>query len=466
MKSIYDIIKEGLFDIDDNVDRIDRAIAADWIEQHCTGDFKIKEKKSTLGPTIVGNLILDKYDGETIPVSIWSLKKGSLYITNCPRLKTIKGFFGDRPMSIDGGLYIENCPNLESLEGCPPIVDEFSLINCKRIKSLVGAPEHVFGNCYIMKNGKKFKEDEIKAAIQTHARIDCNEEEIEANLNEAFTEPHLLKLSQHLKDNGTSFKQLIASRREIAFDKITSKDVKTYPFGNDEAIKACNKIISGKTSGFIILLNSKGEYTDMIFGKTMVNLIPGYNFGRKSVDCPSREILDDCKRAGERVVFYTTIDFNTSKIKLDRRESREGMITNTPEQNETIAKENMRRYKKLAAQMRANKDNDFEKLDDAVEDIIMRVVKACRMAHRDPNKFSKYTISALNLMVYDQTRYSNGKSYGQDGLLVVYDRYTDCMTSVKQGTAYAYEVDNLPKYKKAIEDRVAEIDKKLKELGV
>jgi hypothetical protein len=116
--------------------------------------------------------------------------------------------------------------------------------------------------------------------------------------------------------------------------------------------------------------------------------------------------------------------------------------------------------------MRANKDNDFEKLDDAVEDIIMRVVKACRMAHRDPNKFSKYTISALNLMVYDQTRYSNGKSYGSDGLLVVYDRYTDCMTSVKQGTAYAYEVDNLPKYKKAIEDKVAEIDKKLKELGV
>ena len=466
MKSIYDIIKEGLFDIDDNVDRIDRAIAADWIEQHCTGDFKIKEKKSTLGPTIVGNLILDKYDGETIPVSIWALKKGSLYITNCPRLKTIKGFFGDRPMSIDGGLFIENCPNLESLEGCPPIVDEFSLIGCKRIRSLVGAPEHVFGNCYIMKNGKKFKDEEIKAAIETHARIDCNEEAIEANLNEAFTEPHLLKLSQHLKDNGASFKQLIGSKREIAFDKITSKDVKTYPFGNEDAIKACNKIVSGKMGGFIVLLNSKGEYTDMIFGKTSINLIPGYNFGRKSIDCPSRELLDDCKRAGERVVFYTTMDLSTSKLKYDRKESREGMITNTPEQNEEIAKSNMKRYKKLAAQMKVNKDNDFEKLDDAVEDILMRLVKASRLAHRNPDKYDNWTISALNAMVYDQTRYNQGKSWGEDGLLIMYNRYTDCMMSVKKGKAYEYEINNLPRYKKAIEDKIAEIDKKMKEFGV
>ena len=40
------------------------------------------------------------------------------------------------------------------------------------------------------------------------------------------------------------------------------------------------------------------------------------------------------------------------------------------------------------------------------------------------------------------------------------------MMSVKKGNAYEFEINNLPRYKKAIEDKIAEIDKKMKEFGV
>jgi hypothetical protein len=349
MKDLFDSIKESLLDdTDDFLSKMHKVVGGAWFEKNAKGNFKIKDKKSAIGCTIVGDIIFDKFDGEEIPVQAWKVQKGSVYFTNCPNLKSVRGFFGEYPGTLDGGLFIENCPNLESLDGCPTVVGDFSCVNNRKIKSLEGAPKHVFGNCYIMKNGKKFTEEYIRSMIEVTDRIDCNEEDIEANLNEAFIEPHLLKLAEYLKTQKSNFNRLFGDRAGIAFDKITSKDVQTfrYPRNIDDGVKAANQIISGKVSGFVVILDKQDRFEMLIYGKNYINLSSGYSFGRHGC-AKSTELLDICRHAGEIMVFRLTQDFQTWGLQSDRRASREGMITNTEDQNRKIAKENIERYKKI-----------------------------------------------------------------------------------------------------------------------
>lgn len=81
MKSIYDIIKEGLLDDEDVwMDRIEKNVYGTWLEKNAQGNFKIKNKKSSLGPTLVGKVIIDGFQGETLPIQIWTIKGDSPYL--------------------------------------------------------------------------------------------------------------------------------------------------------------------------------------------------------------------------------------------------------------------------------------------------------------------------------------------------------------------------------------------------
>lgn len=468
MKSIYNIIKEGLMDDDDVLLRkTDKALAGDWLKANTKGTFTIKDKKSILGCTIVGDVIFDGYEGEDIPVSCWTVK-GNVYFVNCPNLKTIDGFISGKT-SIDGGLYIENCPSLESLKGCPKLVNYFSCIGNRKIKSLEGAPEHVFGNCYIMKNGKKFTEEQIRKAIEVTNRVDCSEEEELATINEALIEPHLLKLADYLKDSSLKFKRLFASYGFTAWDKVTSKDVivYTWPNINEKAIKDCRVIISGKADGFIILMDKEGNYTYTISSsKQLTNIKKGsYNFGSTYYRVPSTELVNDCKNAHEIIIIKTARLSAWDKVN-DRKNAKDGMIYNTDRQNAEIAKSNVERYKKIVAKMKAERDTEYIKLDEQVQDIVMRVLKASQMAHRDPNKFGVYTISELNDLLYDETRYDRGRSYGRTGLLRIYYTYTRYFTEVKKGNAESYYRDYLKKSETSLKEKIKEVDGKLKNLGL
>lgn len=470
MKDLFDSIKESLLDdTDDVLDRMDKVVGGAWFEKNAKGNFKIKDKKSSIGCTIVGDIVFDKYDGEEIPVSVWKIQKGSVYFTNCPNLKSVRGFFGEYPGTLDGGLFIENCPNLESLDGCPAVVSDFSCIGNRKIKSLEGAPKHVFGNCYVMKNGKRFSEEYIRSLIEVTDRIDCNEDAEEANITEAFTEPHLLKLAEYIKSQNSSFRRLFGDNAGVALDKITSKDVQTfrYPRNIEDGVKAANKIISGKADGFIVLLNKQDEFSSLIYGKHYISLYSGYGFGR-SYSKKSTELLDMCKRAGEIMVFILTQDFQTWKLRSDRREARAGMITNTEDQNRRIARENIERYKKIVAQNKANRDKDFEEIDKQIENIIMRVLKASQISHRDPSKISAIQVQRLNEWIYDEIQFnrSTHKSYGKTGLLRLYNKFTDYLADVKKGNAYDFQIEGLQKVKVEIADTIKKIDEELKALGL
>lgn len=468
MKDLFDSIKESLLDdTDDFLNKMDKVVGAAWLEKNATGDYKIKDKKSTLGLTITGRLIIDGFTGETIPVTIWSVKKGDVYIVNCPNLKTINGLFTERPLSLDGGLYIENCPKLMSLEGCPPIVDSFSCVGNRSIKSLVGAPEHVFGNCHIMKNGKKFTEEQIKAVMEVTKRINCNDEDEIANITEALTEPHLLKLAEYLKTKNRSFRGIFGN--DYAWDKITSKDVLSFEHGfTDEAKKACNMILYSRKNGMIVTFDRNGNYRDIFKGKYHYDISDSsYRFGLNG-NMTTNEILDELKYASEIIVIYFTHAMTTYDLQRDRRASREGMITNTEWQNREIARENIKRYKKIVAQNRANRDKDYEEIDKQVESIILRVLKASQISHRDPNKISAIQVQRLNEWIYDEVRYSSSThtSYGKTGLLRLYNTFTDYLADVKKGSSYTFQIEGLEKVKVEIKDTIKKIDEELKSLGL
>ena len=470
MKDLFKSIKESLLDdTDEFLDKMDKVVGGAWFEKNAKGNFKIKDKKSSIGCTIVGDIVFDKYDGEEIPVSVWKVQKGSVYFTNCPNLKSVRGFFGEYPGTLDGGLFIENCPNLKSLDGCPTVVGDFSCIGNRKIKSLEGAPKHVFGNCYVMKNGKRFSEEYIRSLIEVTDRIDCNENTEEANIIEAFTEPHLLKLAEYVKSQKSSFRRLFGDEVGAALDKITSKDVQTfrYPRNIEDGVKAANQIISGRASGFIVLLDKQDKFSYIIRGKRYINLYSGYNFGYQR-SSKSTELIDMCKRAGEIMVFRLTKDFQTWELRSDRREARAGMIENTEDQNRKIAKENIERYRKIVAQNRANRDKDFEEIDKQVESIIMRVLKASQISHRDPNKISAGQVRNLNEWIYDEVHYSSSThtSYGKTGLLRLYNRFTDYLADVKKGAKYSFQIEELQKVKVQIKDTIKKIDEELTSLGL
>ena len=255
----------------------------------------------------------------------------------------------------------------------------------------------------------------------------------------------------------------------MLLDKITSKDVEVYrwPKNIDAGVKAANQIISGRKNGFVVLMNDKNEYEFIIYGKTRINMDKWSYFGSKSNGVPSTELINQCKKAHEIIVFYSK-GFSSSDLKYERITARNGMIKNTEDQNRQIARENVERYKKLAAQMRANKDKDFEEIDRQVEDIIMRVLKASQMSHRNPDKIDSYKIRSLNEWIYDERRWDsrNHKEYGKDGLLRVYSKYTEYFQDVRKGNAYNFQIDGLKSCKEKLIDIIKKIDNELKSLGL
>ena len=102
----------------------------------------------------------------------------------------------------------------------------------------------------------------------------------------------------------------------------------------------------------------------------------------------------------------------------------------------------------MVAKIRAErKDDEFQKLDQEVEDIVNAVLKVCREARRDPDKWKPYDITDLNRLIYGEyhSNYSNGRVNvtSQDGVLSLYDKFVRDYMSVKKGetSRYSYSTD-------------------------
>ena len=461
MKNLYESLLDDFEQLEKNQDA---SIAKQWLADNLKGKYKMVILKNGQ-LKIWGDVVLKDYKGDFIPIKI-AFMQGDFKIEKCPNLTSIDGLFVDL-MTIEGDLSINNCEKLTSLKGCPMIVHgSFSLTGNTSLRSLEGAPEIVHGTTYVMKNGKKFKEDTIKQYIKIPQRIVCSieGEDVlnEGMINEALNEPHLLELMDQLKKNNPKFnvKNLIFDWITIPWDEIDSSNVKECTKMDAKEKAKARNIISGRDDirGIILLRNSKDEYTHIIHKKEIISLNPDayrYSWGPSWSDEKPTELMYYVERADSMVII--SWDWNMSNkrytTRRDRVNARSGMVHNTPEYYESVARENMERYKKIIAQNRANRMNDseFDKIDADVEAIVQKTLqltieyrKNAKTGDKTQGIWDADRIENLNRDIYDKKVYvgynrgNNGYS-GNNGLLVLYAEFNRCYVRFKADGDVYYE---------------------------
>ena len=459
---IYESILDDIEDIDKSTEN---SIKSSWFEQYATGKFKVKTTKS--GTKITGDMIIKGFDGEEFPGFDVTEFNGNLTIEKCPNLKTMQGFFLDKKTSymatysIEGDLIINNCPKLTELNCPSTIKGDFHVVGNSSLKSLQNGPEMVYGNAYIMKNGKKFTEEQIKAAIPYIGDfVFCSEDEEYANvseseeLNEALNNPYLLMLAKQIKDNGGKFKAIFGGV-EVAWDEVDSSHIKHYSWRfkspSDKDLKAARQIISGKGFGYIVLYqyeDNKIVFTKIINdNKEFLNINRDLDIYVQFKDAKSTELIEMVigkrysKTDGMIIIDASRYDkeLSTSKKTAARYQSRQGIVQNTPEYYRKVARENMERYKKIIQANRANRSTgEVERVQKKVNDFLQRVMKASEVVMKNPLKYAEelYALEHLNEKAYNKVSYDRGKSYGDDGVLVLFNRYMDVWGRAAGGKTY------------------------------
>ena len=154
MISLYSYINEGIFDVDDNIENIDKSIK-DQIKQFLKDNFKgassckISHKPNTDGKYEVSSSKNIKAKNEKITsltnnMFIWTNVDGNFYCGWCESLASLEG----APKEVGGDFYCSDCNSLTSLKGAPKEVGgDFKCWMCDSLTSLEGAPEKV-GNFY------------------------------------------------------------------------------------------------------------------------------------------------------------------------------------------------------------------------------------------------------------------------------------------------------------------------------
>lgn len=474
MKHINDILNESL--LDDNLETsTDIAVTKIWVEQYVKCDGKIMFLKNG-AIKFTGDTLIKGFDGEAFPSSfIVSEVNGDFKIEKCNNIKNINGLF-KAYSDVNGDFVISNCQKLESVMGGPMTVKgSLSFTGNKSLKSLEGMPMFVYETIYIMKNGKRFTEKDVQKYVQVPQRIVCSvEEEVnESMINEALNEPHLLELVKQLKDNGRSVINYLRPLT-VELDQLDSSNVKEFVKVDTKAIKAASEIVRGvSTFGFVILVNHDNEYVAIINQNKFCQPIKKswtpmgyYNFDTGFLSYT--ECMNNIKNSYSIIVVKWDLEAHNGFFakRADRRLSKTGMILNTASQNEEIAKANRERYIKLAAQMKTQRDRDFEKIDEEVEKVINEVLKVSQKAKRNPEKYDSFQVKRLNAMIYGEQQWVGFKSSksgysGEDGLLVIYARFTESYMDVVKNGGANYDRANINKLKTLIKEKLDKIKNRL-----
>lgn len=492
MKHLQNIISESILDIENNFDNVDKLIIKRWVEEHvkCNGNIQyLKNGSIKFG----GDVIIKGFDGDSIPnyITIANVN-GDFKIEKCPNLIKLENLFAEYA-EVKGEYVVANCPKLESLIGGPYKVGQnMSITSNPSLKSLEGCPMFVYDKVYIMKNGKHFKKEYIKSfiTIKLEQDIFCGFDDEEANvvesetINEALNEPHLLQLAKQLKEKpvlrghniGSNFNAIFGhhtgesrnkpgrnTRFEVPLDQLDSSNVKEYNKIDDKVDKAIRSVISKSGAmGMVLCKNFDGEYIFAFNHHKQYHLL-SLNWGNKyqwHTPVGAREgwfaldytqVMNMIHQYADSCVIVTWGNEEWNEYirkRSNRSTARQGMIENTPEQNEKIAQENRNRYKAMANKIRAErKSNEFNELDQEVENIVNDVLKICREARRNPDKWKSYEISELNKMIYGeyQSNFSNGKLYvlSLDGVLVLYNKFINEYATVQKGELPRYDIGGL-----------------------
>lgn len=479
MRHINDTLRESL--LDDNLESsVDTQMLGEWIKQNISGKYKVIALKDGTFK-FWGDVLIKKYDGEAFPDNfIISSMQGDFKIEKCPNLKHIRGLFKSFS-DVDGDYSVSNCPKLESVEGGPMAVKgTLSFTGNSSLKTLDGMPQFIYETIYIMKNGKRFSQKDIESHVLVPQRIVCSvEEELnESVVNEALNEPHLLELVKQLKANGRLVKRYLDLRR-VKLDELDSSNVKEYTKIDAKATKAASEVVRGTgiadNFGFVILVNSNHEF--LCFIDSNKNCLPikqgwkpskYWEFSEYGSQLSYTDIMNEIKYHAYSliVVKWGFEEYNAAnQLQSNRKAAKEGMILNDAKQNEEIAKQNVQRYKALIAQMKVQKDKEFEEIDAAVEQVVMDALKISQQAKRNPEKYRPYQVRLLNEKIYGEEHYTGynartGKStMGDNGLLLAYTRYTESYMDVAKNGGDEWDRRSLKNTAKEIWEMIKNIQR-------
>lgn len=492
MKNFKDIL-ESIFDIADDTS-INKVAIASWIEEYARGDFKIRETNK--GITINGDIRFKNAD--VFPgLNIYNVI-GNVYIEKCD-LTDLSGIFSEIS-SIKGGLMITGCPNFVSLKGCPEHLKKLEVINCKNFKSLEYLPKFV-DNVKISGCGKRFKEQQIRARTGEWCNIMCSEEPEDANINEAFQDPVLSKLNDALKKWKKGTVDSLIKDSQLRLSELTSFDREEYDIYTDnekEWCKSINKFVRNSmkiTSGFVIGYDSKKKEvkffaTGSWYSKKMWLVITRMNsntwtediapgmisswFSRNHLSSEDVDTLyiytSDRTRDDEDSAFKGRV-----RLQNDRYNSRKGMIMLDEDSLKEIARENTKKYRAAAAQLRALRESDkYKDLANKIENLITRFGKCMSKYITDTNwgYRNRYTIDSLIENMTEEKKYVKGRTYKDSyytdsSVIDVYRKFAKRVVELANNDTYSptYAEQEIEQMRKELDKYIGRVEDKLSQLG-
>lgn len=276
------------------------------------------------------------------------------------------------------------------------------------------------------------------------------------------------------------------TRYQYTWDKITDDMVQTFDPHSKEGNKLYSRLCSNRSNsiqGICIFETEESDYNGIktkysgmivhIYDAIMYQSLLNESYRQKFRPTEAFELLARCNKIH---IIELTEQLSTSKIRGERSSAQNGMINpGDKAQYAQIAAKNMERYKKLAAKLKIEREM-HDDIPDKVMEAVKKVMDLSVDASKNPMKYIgiEYHVQKLIELVGDKQTSSTYRgrtsTYGVNGLMYYFSSYIKSKIEVSSGNSYGFERDtyknskaSLLKLIKMIDEKLAEIDKKLKE---
>lgn len=439
MKSLYEsLLDDGVFS------DIETTIISDWMDTYCSGGYKTKTLKD--GSLKISGTLIIKNAKDIPPIRISEIN-GTMSIENCG-MKSLADIFAGKYAWIKGDLSITNCKNLEDVSDLPMSIDgDVSIVGCQSLRSLEGVDCMARG-VSIMKCGKRFGKATVQKCFKIARRIYCSEEEVEANICEAFSDPVLIRMWEQMKNLKLRYDTKDLFGRNLALDQITASCRNSYDMsdGEKDMLKDARSVLNGKSLGFIVTESYDGQFMHLYNNQNFCYIL--YKKPEYPNTKPLRvnEVLGYLSSSAERMidiqfvhVYHLDSIESTWKKRSDRIETRKGMITNDPETLKQILRDQRDRYAKAVRQIKALRESGkYKEWLDKVEAVMNRFSTFMNKYIRDPKWGDSVRFSAEE--VFDSIRqgYRRERRYQRYGVIYAFQLWSRNVvkTAVGQGDTW------------------------------
>jgi hypothetical protein len=476
---------EGLFD-DDFGETFDRELLENWLKENAEGTFKSQYLAKKRYTKIWGDVVIRNV-AAIPPINVGEIN-GSVHIVNCG-ITSLAGIFYEH-CRCNGSISITGCKNLTDISQLPYIIDgSLEIVNCPSLRSLDG--ENGFaGDISIMKCGKRFTQAQISKRFTCSGRVYCSMDDEIPNLNEAFQDAILTRMYDQLikrKIKITNFQGTLGNAFNLA--KLSSANRTTFkmPQELDKAKKAVNKFSNYKGTGFAITETFDGEFKNLFTsGLEVWDLTEdkGKGYGaHQSTSCrPSEfmEYFDPSTYEGgfalanvQYIHVYRPVlgkdgkdsDWTElNKLHTQRRDAKQGIVSNDPRYLEQLIRDNRERYKNEVKKLRALRGSQqYMGVANRVQKIMDRFNKIITKMVQDPSWSDKnrYTIDSLFLKI--RNGYNSNSRFQDYGLLYVFRRWVETLTNEALGRG---SYNDSASQQKELEDICVRCESFLQQLGL